>query len=212
VDSPILTRDHFNCPTLGPRVLPGWRSGGGPRGELTSRCAYEGPAGLELAGAREIALGRALNATGAGLKHVELRAYVNVDGFALDDERLSLFVLQDRRTGTLTQPALVQFNFDGESRGVRLAIRDSSQQFTASEYATLSPGWHLLELSWRSPGPVTLTIDGTRTLTLQNGDANQSVNDVAVEHTKPSDDPAHFVCVDAFAAGTERLGPVPALR
>lgn len=211
IDSPVLTQDTFNCPTLGPRVLPGWRSGGGPRGALTTRCAYEGPAGLELSGAEDIILGRALTPAPPALNHVEIRAYVNVDDYRLVDERLTLLVLQRRGIGPLSQPALVQFNFDGRSHAVRLAIRDSAGTFTASEYATLGSGWHLLELSWRSPGTVTLTIDERSSLALQNHDPSQTVNDVAIEYEAVAD-PDQFVCVDAFAAATEKLGPVPALR
>lgn len=214
VQSTVLVDERFNCPVAaGMPAVPGWR-GGIDRGRITARCAYEGPGGLDLAGEGPIELARNFTPTGQNLEHAYLRVYVNVDAY---EKRtvwpLPLFVLQGRAGDRNVQAVLVEFENENDVRAVRVARREASGRFSASPWATLTPGWHEIELTWRSPGSIILEVDDWEKVTLENGDAGQHVNELVIDWIA-AERPGvgGHICVDGLALGLEPPAPLPALR
>lgn len=212
VQTAIVAQDTFNCP----RTLiasPGWRGDTG-RGSVTQSCAYEGPGGLELSGAEGIALSRRIAPAGSARDHVELRFYLNADGMAQRTVHPMPVVTLQNRSGTIVrQVAMVEIDASAGSKRIRIARRDPEGIFAVNgNWIDLSPGWHLVEATWRSPGALQLQIDGGAMQTLDNPFAGQTANEMVIELAKPELTGEGLVCVDAIAAATQRLGGTPALR
>jgi hypothetical protein len=210
-----LIDERFNCPQNPHLAVPGWRGGRTTRGQVTAACAYEGPGGLELSGENLIELTRNFAPTGAGVDHAEMRAYVNVDEYQKRTQfPLPLFVLQSR-TGTRVQQAvLVEFDVIEGKRMVRIGRRDpNTKVFSASSWIPLDAGFHLIELSWRSPGTISLKVDGGTAVTLNNPTAGQLVEELVVDWLQSEiANTGGRICVDGIAAGLEAPGSLPALR
>jgi hypothetical protein len=209
----IVAQDTFNCPqTL--IALPGWRSTVGVgRGTVTQACAYEGPGGLELSG-QEIALSRSIAPAGSPRNHVELRFYINTDAMAQRTVfPMPVVTLANRAGNTVRQVAMVEVDMSGGTRRIRIARRGPDGRFAGpATWIDLSPGWHLVEATWRSPGTMELVVDGTSKLTLDNPFSGQTANEMVIELPKPEVTDAGRVCIDAIAAATQKLGGVPALQ
>lgn len=214
VTSSILVQDTFNCPHPTETMLPGWR---GTLGEAkaSARCAYEGRAGLDLSGTGKILLARNFTPTNVPLEHVESRLYVKLDDFQKRGRfPTPIFTLQYREHGlaAVRQAAYVEVDVVDGAKAVRVARRDSAGAFAASEWTTLPNGWHLIEMSWRSPGAIVLKIDEAVKSTIENPDATQVANEIVVDFPRAETGDGGFACVDAIAAGTEALGSVPGIR
>lgn len=210
VQTTILAQDLFNCPQ--PVGATGWRSTV-IRPTVTSGCAYEGPGGLELSGADALAIGRNLAPIGQAHGKVDLRFYIKADELQQRTAFPMPIVTLEQRTGeSARQVALIELDASNGKR-IRIARRSANGEFTATpEWLTLSDGWHLIEATWRSPGTITLQVDGGSALSLANPDAGQTVNSLVVEFPKAELTTAGRVCIDAIAAGTEKPQPVPALK
>lgn len=207
VQTSILVEDTFNCPaTL--IAQPGW-NGDVARGSTTASCAYEGPGGLELSGIGPIALSRRLAPATESRDHVELRFYVKADDLASTAGLIPVATLRGRTGATSLSAASVEIDSSAGLRRIRVARR-GPDGFRASDFLTLSSGWHLVEMSWRSPGAITLQIDGGASVTLDNPHADQRVSELVLafpESVSPSE--AGRLCVDAVAASTQKIGPIP---
>lgn len=212
VTSPILSQELFNCPQTSKTFLPGWQSDKA-RGQLTSECAYEGPAGLRLGGAAAIAISRDFTPMGEARNHLEVRFYVKLDELVKRSQYPAPFVtLQNRVGSTVKQVAYAEFDIIDGKKMARVARRDPNGNFFASDWIELSAGWHLVELSWHSPGTIALQVDGGSAVSLNNPDANQVASEMVIEYPGPDGQDAGHACLDAIAVATAKLGPVAALR
>ena len=213
VQTTIVAQDTFNCPqTL--IAQPGWRGDAG-RGTVSQACAYEGPGGLELSGPQEVGLSRAIASAGsAGRNHVELRFYVNADAMAQRTVNpMPVLTLRSRNGDTVRQVGMVEIDASTGTKRIRIARRDPAGNFAATaNWIDLSPGWHLVEATWRSPGTIELTVDGGGKLTLENPFSGQTANEMVIELSKPDLTDAGRLCIDAIAAATQKIGSIPALR
>ena len=210
--SAIVAQDTFNCaPTL--IAQPGWRGDAG-RGMQTEACAYEGPGGLELSGAQEIALSRAISPAGSARSHVELRFYIKADEAAQRTVNpMPVVTVRNRSGGAMQQVAMVELDASGPAKRIRIARRSPAGEFAASaNWIELTPGWHLVEATWRSPGMLELTVDGGPKVTLDNPFGGQSANEMVIELSKPEISTAGRVCIDAIAAATQKIGGVAPLK
>jgi hypothetical protein len=208
----IVAQDTFNCPqTL--IAQPGWRGNIG-RGTVTQACAYEGPGGLELAGAQEIALSRNIAAAGTARNHVELRFYVNADtAVQRTIFPMPLVTLRNRSGDSSQQVAMIEIDASTGAKRIRIARRDLQGRFAgSSNWIDLAAGWRLVEATWRSPGLLELTVDGGTKVTLENPVGGQAASEMVIELSRPELTDAGRVCLDAIAAGTQKLGGVPALQ
>ena len=211
VTSARLTEDRFNCPHDTMLAVPGWRANGGAA-TITAQCAYEGAGGIELTGANSINLARPLSPTRASRNHVEARFYLNIDAHQKRGSFPSPVVsLQNLEGTSRTQVALVEVDVVDGRRQVRLARRGPDGSFSATEWIELSAGWHLVEVTWRSPGTLSIQVDGGTPRTIENSHAGQVVNEVVIEYPSAQGAPDGRVCIDAIAVGTDRLGAVAAL-
>jgi hypothetical protein len=211
VQSAVLAEDRFNCPQ-GNITAPGWRSAG-PRGSVTSSCAYEGPAGLELAGGQAIAMARNFSPTGQSRDHVDIRFYLKADDVQQRTQHpMAVVSVRNRTATTSEQVALVELDASTGARRIRVARRGPDGFAAAPEWITLANGWHLIELTWRSPGLIQLQVDGGTPLTLNNPHAGQRANEMVLELPAPQTSSSGRVCIDAIAAGSQKLGSVPGLR
>jgi hypothetical protein len=212
VTSPILTQDLFNCPQTSKTFLPGWQSDK-ERGQLTSECAYEGPAGLRLSGSEAIAISRDFTPMGEARNHVEVRFYLKADELAKRNQFPAPFITLQQRIGSkVSQVAYAEFDVIDGKKMARVARRDPSGNFFASDWITLAAGWHLIEMSWRSPGTVTLQVDGASTVSLENPNANQVASEMVIEYPLAEVPDSGHACLDAIAVATQKLGPVAALK
>lgn len=200
VQTDVVAQDTFNCPqTL--IAQPGWRGDMG-RGTVTQACAYEGPGGLELSGPQEIALSRSIAPAGVGRDQVKLRFRLNADAAAQRTVNpMPVVTLRSRAGNAVRQVAMVEIDASTATKRIRIARRDPAGHFAAAgNWIELTPGWHLVEATWRSPGVLELTVDGGAKLTLDNPFGGQRANEMVLELSKPELTDQGRVCVDAIAA------------
>lgn len=210
VQTSVIAMDSFNCPAT-TIAQPGWRGDVG-RGTTTAACAYEGPGGLDLSGSGPIALARSLAPAEQSRDHVEVRFYVKADELEQrTTDPMSIVALRSRQNTASTTVASVELDRTGDIRRIRVARR-GPDGFAASSFVTLTNGWHLVEVSWRSPGTITLQVDGGTPVTLANPHGGQTVNELVVALPETTRAQGGRVCIDALAAATEKLGGVPALK
>jgi|GEM_PF-1346735 len=212
VSSPILTQELFNCPQDSGPFLPGWT---GTRGgaELTNACGYEGPHGVSLAGADGIAMRRDFALGNAPRRDANLRFYVNADAFENRGPfptpvvTLVSFIRQQFKEFAIVE----MFKEDGQPE-IRLALRGSDGSFHPGTFVKLTAGWHLVEVSWISPGTCSLQVDSGTPVTIDNTYLDQGVTSVVLEFAPDEAAQNGRVCVDALAIGTTKLGGVPGIR
>lgn len=212
VDSSILAQELFNCPQTSKTLLPGWQSDR-ERGQVTSQCAYEGAAGLQLSGAAPIAITRDFTPMGETRDHVEVRFYLKADDLVKRSQHPAPFITLRNRVGaSVASVVYAEFDVEDGNKLARVARRDPSGGFFASDWVTLTAGWHLIELSWRSPGTIALQVDGGTGVSLNNPDTNQVASELVIEYPSADGPDSGHACLDAIAVGTEKLGPVAGLQ
>jgi hypothetical protein len=206
----VRTRELFNCAldTTEAKMVPGWQ---GEFGELalSSNCAYEGPSGLELTGVPRIQMTRDLSPTFNTMDRVEARFYVNADQATITGPAFALLTLNSRLNNVITRRARVEY--DGATKAVRLVQYDDNNVSAGrSELVPLGSGWKSIEVSWRSPGAITMSVGGATPLTLNNTSSTQRVSEILLAY--PGQENAGRLCVDALAVGLEKLDEVAPLR
>lgn len=209
--STMLAQDLFNCPQ--PVQATGWESSSAlTRPQVTASCAYEGPAGLELSGEGLKAIARQIAPRGGeGRNEAHMRFYLKADELQQRTAfPMSIVGLEHRIGDTVSRAAFVEVDA-GSGKRIRIARRPSAGGFVASPWVSLSDGWHLIEVSWRSPGTMTLQVDGGSVISIDNPDAGQRVNRVVLSWPEPELTTAGRVCIDAFGVGSTKPGPVAQL-
>jgi hypothetical protein len=210
VTTTVLTEDRFNC-SGSPRPVPGWRANGGAA-RITEACAYEGPGGLELSGAQSINLARQLTPTGEGRSEVHLRFYVNVDAYEVRNQfPAPIVTLQNMIDTARTQVALVEVDRTNGTQRIRLARRGPDGSFAAGDWIDIGSGWHRVDVTWRSPGTLSIQVDGGTARTFDNPHSGQIANEMVFEYPRSQTGDTGRVCIDAVAAGTEPPAGVAAL-
>ncbi|HEX8172606.1 MAG TPA: N,N-dimethylformamidase beta subunit family domain-containing protein [Thermoanaerobaculia bacterium] len=207
VSDPARTRDTFNCPLPAADVIPGWRGEEG-KAQPTARCAYEGPTGLDLHGDPRVLLARNFAPTFNTTSTVNLRLYVNADNMTRTDAAFGFLTLQLRKNRVNSRVARI--DVDPATKSVRIVtFLANGNTASRGDWIALGSGWHSLQMSWHSPGAVTLQVDSGAVSTLQNSDATQVVNEAQLFYpAAESAGSTAYLCVDAFAAGVE---PQPAV-
>jgi hypothetical protein len=209
----VLTEDTFNCQQYTMYTLPGWTNTLESRAAVTGRCAYEGAGGVELSGAEGIELIRDFTPTPAVRTQVELRFYINLDAYQRRFEGPIPLVTLRHTVGRVSeQPLLVEFDVVNGQQMARVARRDPSGNFVPTDWIQMGSGWHLIEVSWRSPGEIALQVDGGQRRTMNNPDGGQHVGEVFFEYLKATQPESGFVCIDAIAVGTAKLGSVAPIK
>lgn len=207
--STILAQDLFNCPQ--PIPATGWESTSmQTRVSATQSCAYEGPAGLELSGDAVKAIVRYIAPRGgeASRSDAHLRFYIKADELQQRTTFPMAIVGLDERVGdTFRRAAFVEVDATS-GKQIRVARRSTAGAFSASPWIPLGNGWHLIEVTWRSPGTMTLQVDGGNAVSLDVADADQRVNRVVLAWPAPELTTAGRVCIDAFAVGSTKPGAV----
>lgn len=198
VQSNVVAMDTFNCPATG-IAQPGWRGNVG-RGTTTAGCAYEGPGGLELSGTGAIALARSLAPAEQSRDHVDVRFYVKADELRQRiNAPMAILTLRSRTETNTISAASVELDRNGNTSRIRVGRR-GPDGFHASPFITLPDGWHLIEVSWRSPGTVTLQVDDGTPVSIDNPHAGQTVNELVLSLPEVTQGESGRVCVDALAA------------
>jgi hypothetical protein len=212
VQSTVRMRELFNCPMPAPRVLTGWR-GDENALALTSRCAYEGPTGLELGGTGAIAIARTFSPTANYVSNLETRFYINADNVT-GTKTDALLLFHFRHVQPIPIPERVaRVELDRAQKRVRLVQYNPDNLAGGStDWLSIAGGWHSVQAGWRSPGTLTLQVDNGPELTLNNPNAGQVMNELMLTVPGDPDGTNGFLCVDALAAGMAKLPEVAGLR
>jgi hypothetical protein len=202
VASSIRMRDLFNCAldTTEEKFVPGWR-GEYASLSFSSRCAAEGPSGLELTGTPRIRMHRDFAPTGNTMQHVELTFSLNADGHSGPDqtEGAAVVTLQSRRGTVILRVARVEYQ--PATKRVRLVLFDANNAASIlGEWIPLLTGWNTLRVEWRSPGASTLSVNHGPPRTLHNPLSDQIVGDVLITYDQPST--SGYLCLDALGIQT----------
>jgi hypothetical protein len=211
IERTVLAQDLFNCSQ--PIPATGWESQSlQTRPQVNASCAYEGPGGLELSGEGVRAIARDIAPRGGESRNeAHLRFYIKADELQQRTTfPMSIVGLEQRIGNTTRRAAFVEVDASSGKR-IRVARRSTAGAFSASPWVPLSDGWHLVQVSWRSPGTMTLQVDGGSAVSLEIADADQRVNRVVLAWPIPELTTAGRVCIDAFGVGATTLGSVPQL-
>lgn len=198
VQSPFRTRDLFNCAKFDPDVLPGWR-GEEENARITSRCAHEGPSGLELGGGARALIARNFVPNGDAPDHVTLQFDVNVANIAdASSAPFGFVVLQSRAHDVNTRRARIEL--DPKTKQIRLELyAPDGVNATRGAWHALADGWHTVRMSWASPGEASLQIDGDAAESIANAATGLTANEVSIFY--PAEDLSHgYACIDALTA------------
>jgi len=206
----LLTEERFNCRQYTMYDLPGWTQS--PAKAATSqRCAYEGAAGVEFSGAQGIEIVRDFTPTAQNHQEIGARFYIKLDPYiGKPDGLLARVALRNSAQQYSQEPLVVEFsNVNGKIQS-RIVRRDSAGNVFAGDWLEMNtPGWHLIWLTWRSPGEIVLQLDKIPTRTLDNPDTTQFVGEITFEYPQPAFPDDGHVCVDALALGTVKPGSLP---
>lgn len=201
VASPIRMRELFNCAldTTGDKFVPGWRGEYGSLA-LSSRCAAEGPSGLELTGTPRVQMRRGFAPTGNVMSHAALTFSLNADGSSGPGMQGAPVVTLQSRKGTAV-PRVARVEIQPATKSVRLVLFNANNAATVlGPWMPLAAGWNTLHLEWRSPGPSSLRIGGGGAQTLANPLSGQVAGDVLITYDQPS--ASGYLCLDALSVET----------
>lgn len=210
----LLTEEMFNCRQYTERLLAGWTRTLPAQPAVTERCSYEGPTGLELAGTEGIEVIRDFT-PGQPLKVMGARFYVNLDSYqGQPDSPLARVSLRNTVEGQADVPLVVEFNIVNAEPQCRLVRRDSAGNLFAGEWLQLGPGWHMIWVTWRSPGDIVLQLEKLGpTRTLYNPDSTQFVGEIGFEYPAViRGDNSGFACFDALGVGHVKPGSLPPIK
>jgi hypothetical protein len=203
VTTNVKTADTFNCPQPANVPLPGWRGVSGTA-KLTSSCAHEGPTGLQMSGSGGVQVARNFAPTNSGAGSLQASAYINADGVTGPlNSPFTLFALQNRLmpSGTNQRLAVVEMNVTTVGKQLRLVQQAPDNSVEArSAFVDVPSGWTKVQLSWTSPGTVSLQVGNATPVTLNNAHANETVSELLMAW--PSDPQLSFgsMCVDEIFA------------
>jgi len=203
VTTNVKTADTFNCPQPANVPLPGWRGNSGGA-KLTSSCAHEGAAGLQMSGVDGVQVARNFAPSNSGVGAIQASAYINADAVTGPmNAPFTLFALQNRQmpSGTNQRVAVVEMNVTPSGKQLRLVQQASDNSVEArSAFVNVPSGWTKVQLSWTSPGTVSLQVADAAPVTLNNGHSNETVSELLVAW--PSDPQLSFgtLCVDEILA------------
>ena len=193
--TPNRAEDLFNTPLATPEFLPGWRylrQGFA----LTSRCAFEGPTGLELAGPNWTIVMRQLAVSRTGLSKGAANVWLNVDALqSTPNFATALLRFIDYRPGNLRNMAVLEHMVRPEGRAIRFGSFDGAVQSGRTDWVVLTPGWHSVQVKWESPGILELNVSGKK-VSAVNPTSNQRVNALALEFAGNAS--IGTVCADAL--------------
>ena len=209
VQSTVRMRDLFNCAMPAPRVLTGWR-GDENALALTSRCAYEGPTGLELGGTNAIAVSRTFSPTANYVSNLETRFYINADNVAgTTTDPLMLFHFRPQ----VIPARVARVELDRAEKRVRLVQYNPDNTLgERTDWLSIAGGWHSVQAGWRSPGTLTLQVDNGQELTINNPNSGQVMNELQLFVPGDPNGTNGFLCIDALAAGLTKIPEVAGVR
>ncbi len=199
VTTNVKTEETFNCsqPTNVP--LPGWDGTVG-EAKLTAACAHEGPAGLEMSGADGVQIARNFAPTNNGLSAVQASAYINADGVTGPlNLPVTFIALQNHQmpSGTNQRLAVVEMNVTPSGKQLRLVQQASDNSVEArSAFVNVPSGWTKVQLSWSSPGTVSLTVGDAAPVTLNNVHPNETVSELVLAFPRDPQLGDGSMCVD----------------
>lgn len=209
----VKMRETFNCLRETPNIFPGWRGEVGTA-QLTSRCGYEGPTGFEMSGPTRVLMARNFTPDNVTQPNLEARFYINADGLTGPvGSTFTILTIQDRQNGVNARWLLVLLTITSSGKNLRLQQlrRDSTIEATGPT-TDLASGWNAVQVGFHSPGNLTLQVNTSAEVTIPNAHDDQRVNEIVINWGRSSGTLDGYLCMDALAAGLQKLDPVPALR
>lgn len=212
--TPNRAEDRFNHPVTSPEYLPGWRFHRFGF-ELTSRCAQEGPFGLELTGpywtqvVRNLAVGR------DGITKAAANLWINADLLqSTPDFATKLLAFLDYR-GESEQIAVaaIEMMMRPGGLGLRASSFRGSTPVSSTAWLILPPGWHSVQLAWESGGLLELNVSGQK-VSAVNAETGQKMNALRIDFAGSI--ASGSVCVDhlqfrnAFAPASHTTSTITA--
>jgi hypothetical protein len=205
VTTNIKTQDTFNCPQSTQAPLPGWRGTIGGA-QLTSQCAHEGPAGLQMSGTSGVQIARNFAPTNVGVGSAQASVYINADKVTGPvNAPFTLIALQNHLlpSGTNQRYAIVEMIVTPTGKQLRLVQQAADNSVEArTAFVNVPSGWAKVQLSWTSPGTLSLQVGDAAPVTLNNTHSGQTVSEILLDF--PSDPQLGFgsMCVDEVAVAS----------
>jgi hypothetical protein len=193
--TPNIAEDRFNTPKAAPEFLPGWRYHRLGL-DLSSRCAREGPLGLELTGPNWTLILRHLPFGRTGVSKGAANIWLNADQLTQSASFATPLIAFVEYKGVDQQiyTGVLEWMKRPEGRTVRMASYNASgAQVTRTDWVILTPGWHSVQFAWESPGMLELNVSGTKVSTF-NPLSGQKANALLIEFAGSTT--TGYVCAD----------------
>ena len=211
--TPNRAEDRFNTPKAAQDFLPGWRFHRFGL-DLTPRCAYEGPFGLELTGPRWTLILRHVDVGRTGLNKAAANVWLNADllesspGFAT-----ALLGFVDYQGANRPYSGVLEWMKRPEGNAVRMASYDDGVQVTRTDWVIVPPGWHSVQFAWESPGMLEVNVSGKKARTF-NPQSGQKMNALMIEFAGSAASGSvcmdHLQFRDAFAPASRHISSLSA--
>ena len=179
--TPNRAEDRFNTPRAAQDFLPGWRFH--RLGiDLSQRCAFEGPLGLELTGPRWTLVLRHVDVGRTGLTKAAANVWLNADLLTQSATFATPLIGFVDYQGAENHPysGVLEWMKRPEGKAVRMASYDGGVQVTRTDWVVLTPGWHSVQFAWESPGMLELNVSGKKVSTF-NPKSGQKMNALMIE-------------------------------
>ena len=212
--TPNRAEDRFNTPLAAPEFLPGWRFHRLGL-ELSQRCAFEGPLGLELTGPRWTLVMRHVDVGRTGLAKGAANVWLNADLLTQSATFATPLIgfVDYRGAENYPYSGVLEWMKRPEGNAVRMASYDAGVQVTRTDWVVLTPGWHSVQFAWESPGMLELNVSGTKVSTF-NPKSGQKMNALMIEFagstTTGSVCMDHLQFRDAFAPASRHISSISA--
>ncbi|HEX6083719.1 MAG TPA: N,N-dimethylformamidase beta subunit family domain-containing protein [Thermoanaerobaculia bacterium] len=211
--TPNRAEDRFNTPRAAEDFLPGWRFHRFGL-ELTQRCAYEGPFGLELTGPRWTLVVRHVDLGRTGLTKAAANVWLNADLLTASPTfGTPLIGFIDYQGANRPYSGVLEWMKRPEGKAVRMASYVNGAQVTRTDWIVLTPGWHSVQFAWESPGMLELNVSGKKASTF-NPQSGQKMNALMIEfagsQTSGSVCMDHLQFRDAFAPASRHISSINA--
>jgi hypothetical protein len=157
-----------------------------------------------MAGVDGVQVARNFAPNNNGLSAVQASAYINADNVTGPiSAPFTLFALQNflMPSGTSQRLAVVEMNVTPSGKQLRLVQQAADNSVEArTAFVNLPSGWSRVQLTWNSPGTISLQVGDASPVTLNNVHGGQSVGELVIAYPRDPQLSDGSLCVDEILA------------